>query len=311
MIRERDAGRGAERARERAVRGGGVRAHEFERIGIPLLRHEARAGRRGIVEPRVAERGRAPDHELFARARRGTERARHGVQEVERHVAIADRIERVARRRREAEQRRGLRAIQRQRRPAACARTERTRTRPRLPPRARSARRRAPSSRRRHRARARARSAARAANAWSRRGARATLVCGFRPRAMSARAAFPRTWRIRVRRGRARREEAWSPPDRCGCGPACKKGPASPARSRTRASIAPCTSSAFVARASRREACRRRSRLRPFVEGCVERARGCGRDDVAAEEAPPRARASTPRRTARARDLPRATSRRR
>ena len=75
-----------------------MRAHQLERIGVALLRHQARAGRRGIAEPHVTERRRRPGDELFGDARGINDGADACVREIERHIAIADRIERVARR---------------------------------------------------------------------------------------------------------------------------------------------------------------------------------------------------------------------
>ncbi len=104
-------------------------ADEFERIGIAFLRHEARPGRGGVVEPNVAERGRCPDDELFARARGGDRRAHHRVEQIEHDVAVADRVERVARRGGETEHTRCGVAIERKRRSGQRGAAERAEAR--------------------------------------------------------------------------------------------------------------------------------------------------------------------------------------
>ena len=192
---------------DRARAGG---AHELERIGIALLRHQARAGRGRVVEPHVAERRRRPDHELFARPRRGDGRAHRGVEQVEHDVAVADAVERVARRLREAELARGRVAVERQRRARQRRAAERAEARARRRRRARTVPRRARTLAPRRRARTRAAPAARAASASSRRAAcraRARLRRDLRAaRRRRAQLRAPRCARSRAYREECRRD---------------------------------------------------------------------------------------------------------
>ena len=113
----------AERSQRTGIRShqlGRMRAHQLERIGVALLRHQTRSGRRGITEPHVAIRRNRPGDELLGDARGIHDGAHACVREIERRVAIADRIERVAGRTCKAERLRRTVAIERQAR--ACKR---------------------------------------------------------------------------------------------------------------------------------------------------------------------------------------------
>ncbi len=100
-------------------------ADQLEDVGVLLLRHHARAGGDRAVEPHEGElAGREVDH-VARQASQREDRARRAPRPVEREVAVADRVERVARRLPGGEQARHERPVDRKRRPRARAAAER------------------------------------------------------------------------------------------------------------------------------------------------------------------------------------------
>ncbi len=113
VVRERQRLHRREQAGQAADRRARLAACELGDVGVQLLRHDRRPGRRFLGKPREAELARRPEHELLADPREVDEERRGRVEVVEREVAIGDRIDRVAhrvRRRRERQRRAGERA---------------------------------------------------------------------------------------------------------------------------------------------------------------------------------------------------------
>ena len=199
-----------ERAGIRAERARGGGPHQFERIGIFLLRHQARAGGGRVAEPRVAERRRRPQHELFAGARRRNDGARRGMQ-----AGRARRRDRRPCRARCATVRRSpVRAPPRRGRAAATSRPARPNRADRSAPRPRATRAKAPRrahealrggvepKRQRHRLRRLPMRRCRQQRAVLERGGRAHLRRRWRDRERQRRAAFGPIARVEQQRGR-------------------------------------------------------------------------------------------------------------
>ena len=130
VVGERQALHGREQAGEPADRGAGLAARELGDVGVQLLRHHRRAGRRVLGQAGEAELGRRPEHELLADPREVGEEHRAGVEVVEREVAVGDGVDRVPHRvgrRRQRQRRAGERARpeRRRRRPGAAAKRRR------------------------------------------------------------------------------------------------------------------------------------------------------------------------------------------
>ncbi len=103
VIRERHSVHGRERTRKSADHRGRSCTHQFERIGVAFLRHQTRTGARFVSQRYVPEVRRVPDHDLFTKPRSRNERANARVREIQCRVAVADRVQSIARRRSEAE----------------------------------------------------------------------------------------------------------------------------------------------------------------------------------------------------------------
>ena len=120
VVPERQAVQHRRQRREPGGDASGLRARELRGIGVPLLRHDARAGRVRLVELGPAQRGVGPPGEI-GRQPRQVRRADRGVrQELLHEVPVRDGIDRVVERalepescgrrgRVEAERRRGQR----------------------------------------------------------------------------------------------------------------------------------------------------------------------------------------------------------
>ena len=117
-----------EQAGEPADRRAGLAARELGDVGVQLLRHHRRPGRRVLGQAREAELGRRPEHELLADPREVREQHRCRVEVVEREVAVGDGVDRVAHRVGRRRERRASSPRARRRR-AATAPPARRRTR--------------------------------------------------------------------------------------------------------------------------------------------------------------------------------------
>ena len=78
-------------------------AHQFERVGVLLLRHHARPGRVGIIEFDESELRRRPEDEILAVAAQMCHQDRQGRQGFEEKITVAHRIDAVRRHAREAQ----------------------------------------------------------------------------------------------------------------------------------------------------------------------------------------------------------------
>ena len=102
-VGERERVQDAGERRQRAGDPRRLRAQQLGRVGVLLLRHQARAGGEvvgGLAEAELAAR---PDHDLRAEPRQVRRADRRRVHVVEREVAVGDGVDRVRRRAREAE----------------------------------------------------------------------------------------------------------------------------------------------------------------------------------------------------------------
>ena len=93
----------------------GLGAHQFGRVRIALLRHHRGAGGELVGERNEPGERRAPQHDLFGKARQMNGANSGSRKRLQHEVAVGHRIERVRRRPREAELLRGHVAIERER----------------------------------------------------------------------------------------------------------------------------------------------------------------------------------------------------
>ncbi len=192
VVGERQALHDREQSGQPADRRARLAARELGDVGVQLLRHHRRPGRGVLRQPREAELGRRPEHELLADPREVREQHRRGVEVVEREVAVGDGVERVAHRvgRRRQRQRRARERAGAERRRPCLLRCERE-----------AARGRAPASRPTQAGGGRASPGSRAAGACSRASA-----CRPPPRrASSTASANARRRRLGLARRRRRR----------------------------------------------------------------------------------------------------------
>ena len=95
VVRERQALHHREQAGQPADRRSGLGACELRDVGVQLLRHHRRSGRRRFGQVDEAELGRRPETELFSDPRQMAVQAARGVEVVECEVPVSDGVERV------------------------------------------------------------------------------------------------------------------------------------------------------------------------------------------------------------------------
>ena len=106
VVGERQALHRREQARQPPDRRSGLAAGQLGDVGVQLLRHHRRPGRRVLGEPGEPELRRRPEDDLLADPREVHEQHGDGVEVVEREVAVRDGVERVPHRVRRRRQRR-------------------------------------------------------------------------------------------------------------------------------------------------------------------------------------------------------------
>ena len=139
VVRERQPLHRREQPGEPADRGARLAARELGDVGVQLLRHHRRPRRRVLGQPREAElRASSRGTSSSPIRERCVKSTAHGVEVVEREVAVGDGVERVAhrvRRRRQRQRRAGERArAERRRLRLRAARTRSARGRARASP---------------------------------------------------------------------------------------------------------------------------------------------------------------------------------
>ena len=103
VVGERQALQRGEQRHQRARHAPGLAAHQLRHVRVLLLRHHRAAGREGVGQLDEAELLGRPQHELLGKAGEMHGRDRRGGQELDRRVAVRDRVHAVGRDAREAE----------------------------------------------------------------------------------------------------------------------------------------------------------------------------------------------------------------